>query len=155
MFACNSAHFGSTRYENRGSELHVRAQLAVGGPWVPGMVDTPSLFREANGGGQAFGLGPSEFGAVEREILSTGAMTLTIREVVMPPDSRVVTADRYPTLRMIEKGGLRWGLLKAGSDPTASPEVIFRESQFRWIGCDPSLTDESSLQHRQGASAIR
>ena len=56
----------------------------------------------------------------------------------MPPDSRVVTADRYPTLRMIEKGGLRWGLLKAGSDPTASPEVIFRESQFRWIGWDSS-----------------
>ena len=53
MYACNYTLFPRSRHENRGSEPNTFAGLAVGGPWVPGMVDTPGLYREAGGVGLA------------------------------------------------------------------------------------------------------
>jgi hypothetical protein len=52
--ACNYATFPASREENRSSEPYVRASLSIGGPWRPGMVDEPALYREVNGHAEAF-----------------------------------------------------------------------------------------------------
>ena len=109
----------------------------MGGPWVPGMVDTPRLYREAGGVGLALPF--PQLSAVEKEILDAGAMTLSIRKVVMEPGSRIVATDPYPTLRMVEDGQLKWGFLPAGSAPQTEPKTTLTAGRFdRILGVDPT-----------------
>ena len=116
MYACNYTLFPRVRHENRGSEPNASAGLAMGGPWVPGMVDTPGLYREAGGVGLALPF--PQLSAVEKEILDAGAMTLSIRKVVMEPGSRnrgdgslpdVAHGGRRPVEVGLPSGGFRSG----------------------------------------------
>ena len=136
MEACNYALATSHREENRSSEPYVYAFLSIGGPWLPGMESDPDEYRKVGGDAGAVNVSPSEFGAAEKEILAAGAMCVTIRRVTMPPGSRIVAIDRYPTLRMAEKGHLEFASSKAGSDPTAQPDVLALKSRFGWMGWD-------------------
>jgi hypothetical protein len=122
IMACNYAVLPASRTENRGSEPYVFAGLAVGGPWAEGMEDSGELYVKMNGLVKVAQVSTSEFGEVEKEILKTGAMTVTIRNVTMPAGSRIVKTDHYPTLRMVENGQLTFGLLPEGSDAAAGPK---------------------------------
>lgn len=113
--ACNYAVIPRTHTENRGSEPYVFAGLAVGGPWAEGMEDSAALYLKANGLAKVTQISSSQFGEAEKEILKAGAMTVAIRNVTLPPGSRIVRTDRYPTLRMVESGELTWGLIPEGS----------------------------------------
>jgi hypothetical protein len=70
---------------------------------------------------------------VEKEARAVGAMTATIRQVTMPPGSRIVKTDRYPTLRMITSGEMKWGSIPPGSDVSGNPEHMFKKGEFDWI----------------------
>lgn len=103
---CNYANLPESRTENRGAQPYVFAGLAVGGPWKEDMEDDTELYLKVNGLAKAAHVPPSQFREAEREILAAGAMTVSIRNVTMPPGAEIVTADRYPTLRMVESGKL-------------------------------------------------
>lgn len=119
--ACNYAVLPGSRTENRGSEPYVFAGLAVGGPWVEGMEDSGELYLKVNGLAKLAQIPTSQFGDVEKEILKAGAMSVAIRNVTMPPGSRIVKTDHYPTVRMVENGQLTWGFIPEGSDTVAAP----------------------------------
>ena len=120
--ACNYGVLPGSRTENRGSEPYVFAGLAVGGPWAEGMEDSSALYLKVNGLAKLTQVSSSQFGEVEKEILKAGAMTVAIRNVTMPPGSRIVRTDHYPTLRMVEIGQLTWGFIPEGSDAAAAPK---------------------------------
>jgi hypothetical protein len=40
-------------------------------------------------------------------------MTVSIRQVTMPPGVRIVVVDHYPTLRMVMAGRLEWSVTPA------------------------------------------
>ncbi len=127
--ACNYGVFPATRDENRATEPFMRAEIVVGGPWVPGMPSGPDEYRNVNGLAQSIQIAPSKFSGVEKEILGAGAVTVAIRKVSVPPGGRIVAADRYPTVRMVENGQLTWGILPAGSDAATAPKDTFK---FNW-----------------------
>jgi hypothetical protein len=135
MVACSYAVLPGTHTENRGSEPYVFAGLSVGGPWVEGMEDSGELYLKANGLAKLAQVSTSQFGEVEKEIVKAGAMTVAIRNVTMPPGSRVVTTDHYPTVRMVENGELTWGLIPQGSDAAApkDPEVRKALDTMAWV----------------------
>ena len=134
MEACNYAILPATRDENRGTQPFIRAEIVVGGPWVYGMPSSPDEYAKANGVAQVLQIDKWKFGTVERELLRAGAMTVTIRRVTMPPGARLVAADRYPTLRMIEIGQVTWGILAAGSDAATAPKDTFKVNWPERIG---------------------
>ena len=119
--ACNYANLPGSRTENRGSEPYVFAGLSIGGPWVEGMEDSSELYLKVNGLAKLTQISTAQFGEVEKQILKAGAMTVAIRNVTMPPGSRTVKTDHYPTVRMIENGQLTWGFIPEGSDAAAAP----------------------------------
>lgn len=132
-FAC---HFGEgVPYweENRGSDLYSRAQLNVGGPWVPGMNDTVDAYRGAGGDTRALRVDAISFRKVEAEMRAAGKMTATTRVVTMAPGSRSVAVDRYPTLRMLTSGELKWGSLPADAAEATLPKGMFKLGVFNWI----------------------
>ncbi len=98
------------------------------------MVSTPDEFAVVDGAAKVFPVNPFHFAPIEKEILTAGAMTVAIRTVTMPPGSRIVTTDRYPTLRMVEEGQLTWGFVPAGSDAEAKPKALVTLNKFGWIG---------------------
>ena len=100
--ACNYAVLPGSRIENRGSEPYFFAGLAGGGPWVEGMEDSAELYLKVNGLAKLAQIPSSQFLEAEKEILKAGAMTVIIRNVTMPPGSRVVKTDHYPTVRMVK-----------------------------------------------------
>ena len=59
-----------------------------------------------NGLAKSVQVASSDFAEVEKEILRAKAMTVVIKHVTMPPGGRIVTTDRYPTIRMVENGEL-------------------------------------------------
>jgi len=119
--------------ENRGGELYTRAQLNIGGPWVPGMYDTYDQYRMAGGDSQALRVDAISFRDVAKELRATGMMTATTRIVTMPPGSKSVATDRYLTLRMVTRGELRWGVVPVEAETSITPESIFKLGQFNWI----------------------
>jgi hypothetical protein len=132
-FAC---HFGTgVPYweENQGTELYSRAQLNVGGPWAPGMYDSVDAYRSAGGDAKALRVDPFSFRTVEKELRATGMMTVTTRIVTMPPGSKSVAIDRYPTLRMVTRGELRWGIFPLGQEAFGMPKSIFKLGEYNWI----------------------
>lgn len=132
-FACNFGAGVPFWEENRGSELYTRAQLSIGGPWAPGMSDTPEEARMVGGEARAANVNATEFGDAEKELRGAGMMTATTRVVTMPPGSKSMAVDRYPTLRMVTSGELKWGTTPAGSDPSVTPKRVFREGRFMWV----------------------
>jgi hypothetical protein len=128
--ACNYAILPGSRTENRGSEPYVFAGLAVGGPWEEGMEDSSSLYLHVNGLAKEVQVASSQFGEVEKEILKAGAMTVVIRNVTLPPGSRIVTTDHYPTLRMVENGELTLGLITEGA---AAPKALAAFDMMEWV----------------------
>ena len=88
-FACNysvSELWGGVhRVENRGTEPYVSAKLDIGGPWSEGMVNVGLEFDKAGALNKPMGIDPAVYSVVEGEILRAGAMTVTIRQVTMPP----------------------------------------------------------------------
>ena len=127
---CNYALLPGSRTENRGPEPYVFAGLAVGGPWQEGMDDSPSLYLNVNGLAKAVRIASPEFADAEKEIFKAGAMTVVIRKVTMPPGSRIVTKDRYPTLRMVENGRLTLGF--EGADAAAAPKALAAFDTMEW-----------------------
>ncbi len=132
-FACHFSAGVPYWEENRGNDLYSRAQLNVGGPWVPGMYDTVDAYRGAGGDTRALRVDPISFRKVEAELRAAGMMTATTRVVTMAPGSRSVAVDRYPTLRMLTSGELRWGTLPADNAETAMPKGMFKLGVFNWI----------------------
>jgi len=51
----------------------------------------------------------------------------------MAPGSRSVAADRYPTLRMLTSGELKWGSLPADAAEATLPKGMFKLGVFNWI----------------------
>ena len=141
--ACNYTALPGIGYQNKGSEPFVYAELVVGGPWVPGMTDSPQEFRNINGRSYTYQIAPWRFGKVEKEIMTAGAMTLTIRDVTMPPGSRIVTTDLYPTIRMIIKGELTSGTLQSGS-------VMDVTEIYGWVGWSPETADRQIVLSSTG-----
>jgi hypothetical protein len=115
MEVCNYAVLSGSRTENHGSEPYVFAGLAVGGPWAEGMEDSGEFYLKVNGLAKLMQISSPEFGEVEQEILKAGAMTAAIRNVTMPPGSRLVKTDHYPTVRMVENGELTSSFVPEGS----------------------------------------
>jgi hypothetical protein len=132
-FACNFGTGVPYWEENRGGDLYSRAQLSIGGPWKRGMYDTYDAYRTAGGDPQALRVDPISFRAVEKELRTTGMMIATARIVTMPPGSRSVATDRYPTLRMVTSGELRWGTIPLEMAASAIPNGMFKLGQFNWI----------------------
>ncbi len=132
-FACNFMTGVPYWEENRGSELYSRAQLNIGGPGAPGQWDTPEDYRRAGGGSQAVRVDKILFREVEKELRATGMMTATMRIVTMPPGSKSVATDRYPTLRMVTSGELRWGTIPVELETSVMPKSMFKLGQFNWI----------------------
>ncbi len=133
---CNYANLPGARTENRGSEPYVFAGLAVGGPWVEGMEDSAEQYLKANGLAKAAQVNSSEFREAEKEILKSGAMTVVIRNVTLPPGGRILTKDRYPTLRMVESGQLSLGVVPEGSDPAAASKTLATFDMMKWAPAD-------------------
>lgn len=132
-FAC---HFGTgvpSWEENRGSDPYSRAQLNVGGPWAPGMYDTVDAYRSAGGDSRALRVEAISFRKVEADLRAAGMMTATTRVVTMPPGSRSVAMDRYPTLRMVTRGELKWGTIPVEADSLAVPKGMFKLGRFNWV----------------------
>ena len=132
-FACRFGTGAPYWEENRGTELFSRAQLNVGGPWTPGMGDTVDDYRSAGGDAKALRVAPFLFRKVEKDLRAAGMMTATIRVITMPPGSRNVGMDHYPTLRMVTRGELKWGNIPLDADPSAMPNGMFKLGQFNWV----------------------
>lgn len=132
-FACNFTTGIPYWEENRGGELYSRVQLNVGGPWVPGMFDIAGAHRTAGGDVQALRVDKVLFGKVAEELRAAGMMIATARIVTMPPGSRSVAADRYPTLRMVTSGELMWAAMPVEAQASAMPKGLFKLSRFNWI----------------------
>lgn len=150
-FAC---HFGAgVPYweENRGSDLYTRAQLNVGGPWVPGMYDTVDAYRSAGGDSRALRVDPISFRKVEKELRAAGMMTATTRLVTMAPGSRSLAVDRYPTLRMVTRGELKWASLAPDAEAGTLPQGLFKLGAFNWI--DWTKPQQVVLVNESGAAA--
>jgi hypothetical protein len=155
MEACNYAVLPGSRTESRGPEPYVFAGLAVGGPWVEGMEDSGEQYLKVNGLAKLAQISSSQFGEVQKEILKAGAMTVAIRNVTMPPGSRVVETDRYPTLRMIEDGQLTWGLIPQGSDATAVPKDLEVRKAFDMMEWAPANSDKQIVLTNGGDQPVR
>lgn len=115
-----------------GPEDYVYAQLSVG----VGHPDDPHTgpdYERAGGWVKAAGLEAPSFKAVAAELRDAGAMTATIRQVVLSPDSRLVVADPYPVLRKVTSGEVTWGVLDSDADPATTPERTDRAFTFVWI----------------------
>jgi hypothetical protein len=119
--------------ENRGGELYSRAQLNIGGPWAPGMYDTGDAYHMAGGEFKALKIDAILFREVAKELRATGMMTATTRIVTMPPGSKIVATDRYPILRMVTSGELRWGTIPVELEMSEKPKSMFKLGQFNWI----------------------
>ena len=140
--ACNYANLPGSRTENCGSEPYVFAGLSIGGPWVEGMEDSSELYLKVNGLAKLTQISTSQFGEVEKEILKARAMTVAIRNVTMPPGSRAVKTDHYPTVRMIETGQLTWGFIPEGSDAAAAPTNPEVRKAFDMTQWAPNYADK-------------
>jgi hypothetical protein len=131
--ACNFSTGLPYWEENRGDELYSRAQLNIGGPWAPGMFDTVGAYRSAGGDIQALRVDRILFRAVEEDLRAAGMMTVTTRVVIMPPGSKSVATDHYPTLRMVTNGELQWGTIPVDAEPSVMPNGMFKLGQFNWV----------------------
>jgi hypothetical protein len=115
-----------------GPEDYVYAQLSVG----VGHPDDPHTgpdYERAGGWVEAAGLEAPSFKAVAAELRAAGAMTATIRQVVLSPGSRLVVADHWPVLRKVTSGEVTWGVLDSDADPATTPERTDRAFTFVWI----------------------
>lgn len=131
-FACDFGTGGAYFEENQGTQAYARAQLNVGGPWKPGMYDVVDGYRRAAGDSKALRIDAVAFRAVAKELRAAGMMTATTRIVTMPPGTSSLTTDRYPTLRMVTSGELKWGTGPAGA---SAQEVkgVFKLAPFNWV----------------------
>lgn len=132
-FACPFATGAPYWEENRGNDLYSRAQLNVGGPWAPGMYNTVDGYRNAGGDTKALRVDAIAFRKAADELRAAGMMTAMTRVITMPPGSTSSALDRYPTLRMVTRGELKWGTLPAEADASAMPKGMFKLGQFNWI----------------------
>lgn len=132
-FACPFGTGAPYWEENRGSDLYSRAQLNVGGPWAPGMYNTVDGYKNAGGDTKALRVDAIAFRKVAQELAAAGMMTATTRVIIMPPGSRSVAVDRYPTLRMVSRGELKWGNIPLDADPSAMPTGMFKLGRFNWV----------------------
>lgn len=152
MMACNYAALPASRTDNRGSQPYVFAGLSVGGPWGETAEDSGESYLKANGLAELVQLPTSKFGEVEKEILKAGAMTVAIRNVTMPPGSRIVETDHYPTVRMVENGELTWGLLPEGSDAPSDPKV---RKPFEMTEWSPASADKQIVLTNGGDQPVQ
>lgn len=131
-----ACHFGTGLpywEENRGSELYSRAQMNIGGPWSPGMYNTVDAYQGAGGETKALRVDSINFRKVAEELRASGMMIATTRIVTMPPGSRNVATDLYPTLRMVTRGELQWGSLAVDAEQAATPVGMFKLGPFNWV----------------------
>ena len=155
MMACNYAVLPASRTENHGSEPYVFAGLSVGGPWAEGTEDFSELYLKANGLAKLAQIPTSKFGEAEKEILKAGAVTVAIRNVTMPPGSRMVRTDHYPTVRMVENGELTFGLLPEGSDAAAGPKDPEVRKAFEMTDWSPASADKQIVLVNGGDQPVQ
>ena len=132
---CDYSVLHGSRRENRDSQPYVFAELSVGGPWKEGMEDATDQYLKVKGLAKATHIASSQFGEVEKEILKTGAMRVSIRRVIVPPGSRIVTTDHYPTLRMVEKGQIDLSYIPEDSNTQAS-KVLAAFDTMEWASAN-------------------
>lgn len=132
-FACPFGTGAPYWEENRGSDLYSRAQLNVGGPWVPGTYNIVDSYKDAGGDTKALRVDAIAFRKVADELRAAGMMTAMTRVITMPPGSTSTAVDRYPTLRMVTRGELKWGMAPAGTDSPAMPKGMFKLAPFNWV----------------------
>jgi len=155
MMACNYGVLAASRTENRGSEPYVFAGLSVGGPWAEGTEDSSEQYLKANGLAEFAQIPTSKFGDAEKEILKAGAMTVAIRNVTIPPGSRIVKTDHYPTVRMVENGELTFGLLPEGSDAAAGPKNPEVRKAFEMTEWSPASADKQIVLANGGGQPVQ
>ena len=97
------------------------------------MYDTPFEYRTAGGESQALRVDAIALIETDKELRAAGMMTATMRIVTMPPGSKSVSTDRYPTLRMVTSGELRWGTIPVEAETSEMPKGMFKLGQFNWI----------------------
>jgi hypothetical protein len=131
-FACVYSPPAAYWEEAVGPEDYVYAQLAVG----IGHPDDPHTgpdYERAGGRAEAAGFEAFYLKAVAPDLLAAGALTATIRQVVLSPGSRLVVADPWPTLRYVTTGKVTWGVLDPDADPAATPEEMdFTSMWIHW-----------------------
>lgn len=143
---CNYAVLPGSRTENKTADPYVFAGLSVGGPWKEGMEDTGDLYRKVKGVAKSAHVTAAQFAEVEKEILKAGEMRLSIRRITLPPGGRLVTTDRYPTLRLVENGKLSFTLTEGSSAP--APKEIAASDTMEW---DPAnATKQVTLSNDAG-----
>lgn len=138
-FACSYGKGVAYWEENRGKELFVKAVVNIGGPPAPGDIYTGSVYSAAGGGIAWKGFDAKKFAPFEEELRAAGAMTVSIRQVTMPPGARIVTTDPYPVIRMITKGDMHWGTIPADADPATAPAKMikgFEHTFIEWRAAD-------------------
>jgi hypothetical protein len=136
---CDYSVLHGSRRENRDSQPYVFAELSVGGPWNEGMEDAADQYAKVKGLAKAVHLAPSQFGEVEKEILKAGAMKVAIRRVTVPPGARIVATDRYPTLRMVEKGQLNLSAPEGSNAQGAKVLVAFDTMEWTPANADKQV----------------
>ncbi len=117
------------------------------------MEDSGALYLKVNGLAQSAQISSSQFGEVEKEILKAGAMTVIIRNVTMPPSARIVTTDRFPTMRMVENGELTWVLTPQGSDAVGAPKEV--RKAFDMIEWAPANADKQLVLSNNGSQTVQ
>ena len=150
---CNYAVLPGSRTENSGPEPYVFAGLAVGGPWKERMEDSAELYLKVNGLAKVAQISSSQFVDVEKETVKAGAMTVTIRNVTMPPGSRMVKTDHYPTVRMVENGELTWSLIPEGSDAAAATKEV--RKVFDMMEWAPANSDKQIVLSNDGDQPVQ
>lgn len=147
---CNYAVAPASRIENAGAEPYVFAGLSVGGPWKEGMEDSGDLYRKVKGQSVTAHVSAAQFADVEKEILKAGAMHLSIRRITLPPGGRLVSTDRYPTLRMVEDGKLSLTVADGATAP--EPKIL---SAFETMAWDPANAAKQVTLSNDGAQAAQ
>lgn len=130
--ACAYGYPAAYRLENPGPDSYLDAGLSFGTPFVDGMPNYGELFGAVGSSIDGYQIMAATLASVEPELLATSAVTLTIRQVTIPPGGRIVADDRYPAIRLISTGQLTWGSAFTGSN--ATPEIEFVVYKYGWLG---------------------
>jgi hypothetical protein len=115
------------------------------------MEDDVELYLKVNGLAKSAQVESSRFREVEREILNAGAMTLAIRNVTIAPGARIVTTDRYPTMRMVESGQLSLSTIRKSPD-AAAPKVLAAFEMMEWA---PAKAEEQLVLSNSGKQPVQ
>jgi hypothetical protein len=144
-YACNPTLSSKFRETSSGDGAFIKAQLDIGGPWAPGMGDTPQEYRDGGGAVEVAGLDAQTMASVEKDIRATGAMRVSIRRVTIPSGTRMIVTDPYPVLRLISNGEVQWGVLPPGARAGDAPAKMLKRGKSGWLLWDSTTPQQIRL----------